>query len=94
LGFTRIARILNRDPRSIWLTYQNAQSKYPAPLTPSQKPSIPISLFKDRTRSILEHLVLYTRDEQGLSLTTISTLLNKHRNTIATAYQRGKRKTE
>jgi hypothetical protein len=85
--------LLNRDVRGIWLTYQNARKKQNAPLKTTTQAYVPLSIFKDRSRSILEHLVLHL-NEQGLSLTTISTLLNKHRNTIATAYQRGKRKTE
>ena len=92
LSLTRIARTLNRDPRGIWLTYQNAKAKHPALLAPSEKPSIPLSLFKDRSRSILEHVVLYVKYEQGLSLTTISTLLRKHHSTVSTAYNRGRRK--
>ncbi len=92
VSITKIARILNRDPRSIWITYRNAQAKYPKLLLSSQKITVPLSIFKDRTLSILEHLVLHLKDEQGLKLTTISTLLRKHHNTISTVYQRGKRK--
>ena len=92
LGYTEIARLLGRDVRGIWLTYQNARKKYSAPLKPETQQYVPVSIFRDRSRSILEHLVLYLKDEQGLSLTTISALLKKHQNTIRTVYQRGRRK--
>ncbi len=91
LRYTEIARMLNRDVRGIWVTYQNTKKKHSATFKPSQI-YIPLSTFNDRSRSILEHLVLYLKDQQGLDLTTISTLLNKHRNTIATTYKRGRRK--
>ena len=92
LSITKIAELLNRDASSISITYKDARTEHPALLSPKQEIKIPISLFKDRSRAILEHLVLYVKDEQGLNLTTISTLLGKHHSTVSTAYTRGRRK--
>ena len=91
LRYSEIARILNRDIVSIWITYKNARIKHSAEFKPTQQ-YVPLSIFRDRSLSILEHLIVFLKDQQGLDFTTIRTLLNKHRNTIATTYRRGKKK--
>lgn len=91
LRYTQIATVLNRDQRGIWSTYRRACTKYPRTLPTNSAHHVPLSLFHNRTLSILEHITSHLRD-QHLPLKTIATLLNKHPSTISTTYRRARRK--
>jgi len=94
LRFNKIASELNRDDRSIWRTYQ--QSKIKSEIALELKKDeilIPISIFKNRNLSILEHLVVYLKDELDIPVKEISTLVNKKPSTIWTVHNRAKKKT-
>ncbi len=87
--FSKIARVLGRDPRTIWATY--AQAKNRGKITVGKTDTyIPLSLFKNRQISILEHLVLFLKKEY--TLTEISRLLRRSPTTISTALGRAKDK--
>ena len=53
---------------------------------------LPISIFKDRSISVLEAIVEYLHEVKGLNFKTISTLLNRNERTIWTVYSRVQKK--
>ena len=90
-NFHKIASVLNRDDRTIWLTYSNAAKKK-ARMTISSEFCIPLSILSDRKFSTLEHVVAYLKETKDLSLKQISKLIGKNTNTIWTVYNRYKNK--
>jgi DNA-directed RNA polymerase specialized sigma24 family protein len=94
LRYADIARLLNRDQRGIWCTYQRAQRKQSAALSVPPSPhTIPVSLFAERKCSILEYVAHHLRG-QNLSHKDIAQLVNKSPSTIATVYHRARRKLQ
>ena len=89
--FHKIASILNRDDRTIWLTYDNAVKKK-VNLRLSSEIYLPISVFSDRKFSILENVVAYLIEVKKFSIKDISLLTDKSPKTIWTVYQRAKKK--
>ena len=83
----KIALLLKRDDRTIWLTHSNA-SKKNAKVNVVSEFYIPVSIFSDRKFSILESAVTYLKDTNGLSFKQISELMEKNQKTIWTVYQR------
>ncbi|MFC1691046.1 hypothetical protein ACFL0W_02585 [Nanoarchaeota archaeon] len=53
---------------------------------------VPTSIFKDRDVSVLEVLVEFLKEQQGLSFSEIAGLLNRDDRTIWTCYSRAKKK--
>lgn len=93
LGFSDIARILSRDPRTVWVTYRNSKLKNPAPLeVASSKFYVPVHIFSDRRFSALEALVFYLYKSLSLKIVQISVLLKKDHSTIWTTLSRAKKK--
>jgi len=93
LRFNEIASKLNRDDRSIWSTYHQAKSKGKVIFRLRRNEIlIPISIFKNRSLSILENLVVYLKKELNVSVKKISLLVNKNLSTIWTVYNRSKKK--
>jgi hypothetical protein len=88
LPFIEISRLLNRDQRTIWTSYNSAK-KSPSNLSKkysSDEPTINSSVFKDRTLSFLESaanalLSKYTVNETA-------ELLGKNKMTIWTVKRR------
>jgi DNA-directed RNA polymerase specialized sigma24 family protein len=91
LSFSEIAALLNRDDRTIWTTYHNAQKKGQEPRRPTDF-LIPLMLLSDRKVSILEAAVEYLSEACQLKVKDISALLRKSESTIRTAVFRAKRK--
>jgi len=87
-SFHKIALLLKRDDRTIWLTYNNASKKKVA-LELVSEFNIPVSIFSDRRFSVLESAVAYLVG-RGLSFKQISELLGKNPKTIWTVYHRYK----
>ena len=54
--------------------------------------SIPTSIFRDRTLSVLEAIVEYLREHHHLNYHQIAKLLNRDDRTIWTVYRRAKQK--
>jgi predicted DNA-binding protein (UPF0251 family) len=95
LRFTEIAELLNRDQRTIWVTYANARKKKTVlDLRNSSTLTIPINMFSSRTFSILETIVFYLRTTQNLTFNQISDLLGKNYRTIWTVYRRALKKLD
>lgn len=93
LPFRRIGDLLNRDERSAWTSYQRAKSKRPGPLFVSEEGlRIPVSIFTDRSMSILEHVVSYALEHTGMSVPNLARLLNKHPSALHTVIKRARQK--
>lgn len=93
LRFRDIGKLLSRDERTIWLNYQGAKRKYPAPFLLDQPYlSIPLPFLADRSLSILEHIVFYLHTALLLSVKDIANILHKHPAVIHTCLSRAKTK--
>ncbi len=93
LNFHEIALLLNRDDRSIWTSYARARKKSGEPLVPVHEDlMIPVTIFADRSLSILEHVVHYMKEDYGLSNSRIAHALGKNPSSIATVAGRALKK--
>ncbi|MCH8022673.1 MAG: hypothetical protein IH932_02890 [Thaumarchaeota archaeon] len=54
--------------------------------------SIPTSIFRDRSLSVLEAIAEYLKEQEGMRYSEIAKLLNRDDRTIWTAYNRAKAK--
>ena len=90
--FVKIASLLQRSDKTIWITYKKARQKMP-----SRFPSvvsdikIPISNFSNRDFTILESLVYYLK-YSGYSNHEIAKMLQRDDRTIWAVINRSKRK--
>lgn len=92
-SFKDIARVLNRKLPTIYTTYHKSHKKFKLPLDVSDRSIlIPFSLFHDRTYSILEAIVAYLKEKEGLTVVRIAALLHRDYNTIQTVYRRHEKK--
>ena len=91
LSFHNIALILNRDDRSIWTSYTRAKKKRPSRIKIAHRPEnilVPLTIFHDRTLSILESVVHHLKTEHHMSNPKIASLLGKNSSAIATVAKR------
>ncbi|MDP3027172.1 MAG: LamG-like jellyroll fold domain-containing protein, partial [Nanoarchaeota archaeon] len=91
LRFSEIARLLERDERTIWINYRNAAKKMKEKIRAGKKLSTPIDIFSNRKLSILESVVNYLK-EKGFRNYEIAELLGKDQRNIYTLYNRAKKK--
>jgi len=95
LGFSEIARLLNRNRRTIWTIYQRSVAKRtttPPKVKIVSNIFIPLSVVRDRRLSILEIVVKYLVDKTSLTNHQIALLLNRSDKTIWTVKDRTKKK--
>ena len=93
LRFCKIAHLLNRDDRTIWGAYKSANEKSSLDLSFEESNiKIPLSIFEDRSLSVLEVIVEYLKEELNFRLCKIAVLLNKDPRTVWTVYSRAKKK--
>ena len=91
LTLSQIAKLLERDPRTIWLTYRNAKKKnLDVPI--SHDHFVPLEIFSNRKFSILENLSTHLHEIQGLAFKEIADILKKDNRTIWTVYSRVRKK--
>ena len=93
----KIAEVLSRDSRSIWGTYQRAKKRNKNNNNlqnhqVSEKYSIPLQLFSNRSLSLLEHIILYLHQVHQLTNPQIAKLLERSPNSIAVLYKRAREK--
>jgi len=89
MQFNEIAMALNRKPSTIRTTYSNSNKKFAWKLDDSDSSvSIPIEIFKDRSKSVLQSIVVYMKDELKLSFKKIAELLKRNYKTIWTVYNK------
>ena len=95
LSFAQVARLLKRDPRTIWTSYNAVKNKqFTSDVLKCPKDvAINSKVFSDSSLSILESLS-YALREKSLSLTEISVFLNKSPKTIWTVLSRAKNKID
>lgn len=101
MSFHQIGTLLNRDERGIWSSYARSRKKHqttfskPAGVTGvagATSFSIPLSLFANRSFSILEHVIFYLHAALNLQEKEIAKLLNKRQAVIHTTLQRARKK--
>ena len=93
LSFHRIALLLNRNDRTIWVTYHNALKKRKEKLIVKKSEiSIPVSILGNRKLTAFEGIVLYLKDEYRLNYHQIGVLLGRDERNIWTTYQRARKK--
>jgi len=90
IKLAEIGRLLNRDQRGIWTTYNRACEKYTQKLPTKSEHNIPLAIYKDRKYSILEHTVNHLR--QKIPIKEIAKILKKSPSTIATVHHRVRHK--
>jgi len=90
-SFNTIAKLLSRNPRTIWTSYQAVKDEKLE--TSSSSKTIPLHLFSNRHFSVLEHLVHYLGN-QGLRFNKIAAMLNKDQRTIWTVNARYNKKEQ
>lgn len=94
LSFAQIAQLLNRDDRSIWTSVNRAEKKIPGRFTPTSDIHIPISIFSDRSHSILEHVVNYLQEHYDYTIYKIAKMIDKTPAALYAVAKRGKQKDE
>jgi len=94
LSYIEISKLLNRSNKTIWITYQRAKKKMPKKLRGKSNIFIPVEIFQNRKFSVLESLVSYLKQEQGISNKDIAKLINRNYRTVLTVYRRFKKKNE
>jgi len=91
MKLSQIANLLNRDDRTIWLTYNHASLKKEKLIIKKAGEVAPVSIFSDRKLSILESLVKYLQG-LGMSNLQIAELTGKDQRNIGTLKVRIKKK--
>ena len=94
LRFSAIGKILNRNERTIWVTYSNAKRKSPQRLKISQGISMPVAVLSDRRFSALEQAVGFLKEAYSLRFSEIARILKRDDRTVWTCYFRLKKKRE
>ena len=91
---SEVAKILNRNIRTIWSTYDKAKKKLPLKfiLGGKEKFFIPTSRFRNRSFSTLEIIVKYLKEGYNLNLHNIAILIKRDDSTVWTVYNRVKNK--
>ncbi len=93
--YSRIAKILNRNDRTIWATYEKTQKKNKEKFfLREEKYLVPCNAFLDRDLGPLEAISIYLHDELHLSFKEIAHQLKRNYRTIWLSYNNGKRKRE
>jgi hypothetical protein len=91
-SFTKIAKLLNRSPKTIWQAAHNAIKKHPEQFSVKHDYLIPLFLFSNRKKSILSILVEYLHDQYTLTFAKIARLIERDPRTVWTAYRRYNKK--
>lgn len=92
-SFHRVALLLNRDDRTIWVTYNNSLKKRKGRLSlKGSEISIPVSLLKNRKLTTFEVIALYLKDNYRLSYHEIGVLLRRDERNIWAIYHRARKK--
>lgn len=95
LSYKEIGLLLNRNEKSAWATYQRAKkNKKQMFLKTREKYTLPISLFQDRSYSLLESLVFFLHQIYKLSNPQIAKLLKRSPNSVAVLMKRARVKHE
>jgi len=88
MGFSKIAKKLNRDNRTIWASYNKSKDKLKNFIISESEYYVPIEIFSKRGRGTLEVLVKYLRDNFRLKYSEIAKLIGRDQRTIWTVYNK------
>lgn len=92
MSYSQIGRLLNRDQRTIWTTYNKIKEKKEKKILQTPKKyGFSTSILKNRELSVLESVSFYLK-KKGLSLKEISEELGRSSKTIWTALNRADKK--
>lgn len=94
LKYSQIGSLLNRDERTIWVTYHNSIKKSKTKQIILEGINIPIKVLSTRKFSILESSIGYLKEIHNLKFSEISKLFSLDQRTIWTCYNRYKKKME
>ena len=92
LRIVEIAEMISRNNRTIWATYNNSKEKMKEKLKILPGKSIPVSIFRPRLLSVLESLVEFLREKNGMRFGEIAVALNRDNRTVWTVYNRAVKK--
>jgi uncharacterized protein YlxP (DUF503 family) len=88
-SFSEIARLLNRDQRTIWVVYHNVTQKHPLAIHPAHSEYlIPASIFADREKGVLQAIVTYLKIKYSLRFADIGKILNRDPRVVCTVYHK------
>jgi len=89
LKYSEIAKLLNRNDRTIWTTYSNSRKKFSKEfVVKNSKYFIPVLAISNRSLSVLESIVYYLKDSCNLKYSQIALMLHRDQRTIWTVYNR------
>jgi len=93
LKYSEIAKLLNRNDRTIWTTYLNSKKKYSKEfVVKDNKYFIPALIISNRSLSVLESIVYYLKDNCNLKYSQIALMLCRDQRTVWTVYNRKRKK--
>lgn len=93
LKYSEIAKLLNRNDRTIWATYSNSRKKYIKKFAvKDNKYFIPALIISNRSLSVLESIVSYMKDNLNLRYSQIALMLCRDQRTVWTVYNRRRNK--
>jgi hypothetical protein len=92
LNYHDLSELIQRNERGVWASYQRAKKKMPSEFIIKDPTMIPVSIFKDKSLSILECVITYLKNVKQIKGIKIARLLNKHPANIWTIYNRAKNK--
>ena len=92
--YNQIAKLLNRDERTVWVSYHNALHKRKVRFNVSDSSYwIPVSIFSNRALGTLQTIVTYLKEKFSLSYHEIGVLLHRDDRIIWATYNKnGQRK--
>lgn len=91
MGFTQIAKLLNRNPKTIWLTYKK-NNLIKGKLKEDFSLVVPAKIFSNRKYSVMENLTKELKEKKGFRFVDIANYLGKSPKTIWCFYNRAKKK--
>mgnify|MGYP000507102108 CR=1 FL=1 len=95
LNNQEIAVLLNRHQKSVWSTYQRARQKMRKKFSiKNEQYHLPLSIFNNRSYSLLESVVQYMNHTHKLSNKQVAKLLGKSSNSIAVLAKRAREKDD
>ncbi|MFH1289874.1 MAG: hypothetical protein ABIH92_00535, partial [Nanoarchaeota archaeon] len=88
MDYHEIAKLLNRDDRTVWTSYNKAKSKKKEKIEIVKTFAwLPVSRLRNRKLTALESIVVYLK-EKGLKYSEISKLLNRDQRNIWSIYSK------
>ena len=92
-SFRKIGDILNRNERTVWTAYHQAKRRLKTEFDIPEEATefIPITRFRDRKFSVLEHIVSFLKEKEYANK-DIALLLNRTQTTVSTVLGRASKK--